>query len=62
MSRRTDLTCEDCYFKQALLCALVLESTCPTFRHSSRGRLVPPQQPRLVPKPAQQFAAAGRAA
>ncbi len=49
MSKRLEVSCADCYFRQASLCALVLERPCPTFRHHSRGSLVPPRQPRLVP-------------
>jgi hypothetical protein len=44
----TKPTCEDCYFKRAGLCALMLASPCPTFRHHSKGSLVPPQQATLV--------------
>ena len=51
MSKTTKLTCGDCYFQRAGLCALSLESPCPTFRAHSRGTLVPPRQPRLVPRP-----------
>ncbi len=51
MGKRAEATCEDCYFSRAWLCALLLESPCPTFRHHSRGTLVPPRQPRLVPRP-----------
>jgi hypothetical protein len=46
------MTCNDCYFRRAGLCALTAESPCPTFRLASRGSLTPPQQPRLVPRPA----------
>ena len=51
MSKATQPTCEDCYFRRAGLCALTLETPCPTFRAQSRGSLVPPRQPRLVPRP-----------
>jgi hypothetical protein len=51
VSRRAKTTCEDCYFRRAGLCALVLEAPCPTFRHHSLGVLAPPRQPRLVPRP-----------
>jgi hypothetical protein len=51
MSKSGQLTCEDCYFRRAGLCALSLEAPCPTFRLESRGSIVPPRQPRLVPKP-----------
>jgi hypothetical protein len=43
------LTCEDCYFRKAGLCALPLAAPCPTFRLDSRGALKPPRQARLVP-------------
>jgi hypothetical protein len=51
MSKTAKLTCEDCYFQRAGLCALSLEVPCPTFRAHNRGSLVPPRQPRLVPRP-----------
>lgn len=50
MSKKIEANCEDCYFRRAGLCALVLEAPCPTFRAHSRGSLVPPRQPRLVPR------------
>jgi len=49
MTKRNDLTCEDCYFRRAGLCALPTDAPCPTF-------LVPPRQPRLVPRPLGDFA------
>jgi hypothetical protein len=48
MSKKTKATCNDCYFRCAGLCALPAEEICPTFRLQATGRLVPPQQPRLV--------------
>jgi hypothetical protein len=57
MSKVTKPTCEDCYFHRAGLCALV-EAPCPTFRLHNRGSLVPPRQPRLVPRPLGDFAQA----
>ena len=51
MGKATKLTCDDCYFRRAGLCALVVDNPCPTFRLHSRGSLVPPRQPRLVPRP-----------
>jgi len=51
MSKVAKLTCEDCYFRRAGLCALAVETPCPTLRLHSRGSLVPPRQPRLVPRP-----------
>lgn len=35
--------CEDCYFKQNLLCALKVDAPCPTFRPADRG-LAPERQ------------------
>ena len=49
MSKRTEATCSDCYFRRAGLCALPGETPCPTFRASPKGALAPPQQPQLVP-------------
>jgi hypothetical protein len=51
MSKRTEVTCNDCYFRRAGLCALPQETPCPTFRAVSRGSLLPPKQPRLVARP-----------
>jgi hypothetical protein len=48
MSKRSAATCDDCYFRQAGLCALPGNAPCPTFRGAAVGRLVPPTQPRLV--------------
>jgi hypothetical protein len=48
MSKRRASTCEDCYFRQAGLCALPGNVPCPTFRAATVGRLAPPVQPRLV--------------
>jgi hypothetical protein len=49
-TRRT-ITCEDCYFRRELLCALRLDAPCPTFRPASLDGLVPPPQAPLVPLP-----------
>jgi hypothetical protein len=49
MSKRTNSTCSDCFFRRAGLCALPGETICPTFRMSNAGQLAPPLQPRLVP-------------
>jgi hypothetical protein len=48
MSKRSISTCDDCYFRQAGLCALPGNVPCPTFRAAVVGRLEPPPQPRLV--------------
>ncbi|MGI8630979.1 MAG: hypothetical protein ACR2NA_00275 [Solirubrobacterales bacterium] len=39
--------CEDCFFRQNLLCALA-EGPCPTFRQASPEGLVPPAQLTLL--------------
>ena len=62
MSKRRDITCNDCYFRREGLCAIPGETPCPTFRAVSRGSLVPPQQPRLVPRPLGAVAAQAAAA
>ena len=51
MSKRADVTCNECYFRRAGLCALPGETPCPTFRLHSRGSLAPPRQAQLVPRP-----------
>jgi hypothetical protein len=45
-------TCEDCYFRKNLLCALELEEPCATFRPNRPEGLVPPRQPVLLMRPA----------
>jgi len=50
MSKKSYVTCKDCYFHRAGLCALPGETTCPTFRLHATGSLAPPRQPRLVPR------------
>lgn len=52
MTKKAEATCDDCYFRRAGLCALLLPAPCPTFRAAVRGKLAPPRQPRLVPVPA----------
>jgi hypothetical protein len=56
LGKRVEVTCGDCYFHKAGLCALVLETPCPTFRATYRGAPVPPLQPQLVPRPLSAFA------
>jgi hypothetical protein len=56
VGKRTEVTCQDCYFHKAGLCALLLERPCPTFRASAQGVMEPPRQPRLVPRPLSAFA------
>jgi hypothetical protein len=62
MGKSAGATCADCYFRRAGLCALVTETTCPTFRAHTRGALAPPQQPRLVPRPLAELVRAHAAA
>jgi hypothetical protein len=47
MGKRRRITCNDCYFHQAGLCALADGSPCPTFR-PAKARLAPPPQAKLV--------------
>jgi hypothetical protein len=40
---KRELTCEDCFFRQNMLCALALDGPCTTFRLAERG-LAPEKQ------------------
>ena len=40
-------SCEDCFFRRNLLCALDLEQACPTFRPDHPEGLRPPRQLRF---------------
>jgi hypothetical protein len=60
MSKKTQLTCDDCYFRCAGLCALSPPVPCPTFRLAKAGALAPPRQPSLVPRPSAATAFAAR--
>jgi hypothetical protein len=51
MQKTTGLTCDDCYFRRAELCAIPGNTPGPTFRAVVRERLAPPLQPPLVPLP-----------
>jgi hypothetical protein len=42
------VSCEDCYFRNNLLCALELDAPCPTFRPDSPDGLRPPRQLRFA--------------
>ena len=44
----TKVSCEDCFFRKNLLCALALDEPCPTFRPDHPEGLRPPQQLRFV--------------
>jgi len=41
-------SCEDCYFRCNLLCALAQEEACPTFRPDHPDGLRPPRQLRFT--------------
>lgn len=41
------VSCEDCYFRRNMLCALELDEPCATFR-PNEANLRPPDQMRLV--------------
>jgi hypothetical protein len=51
MKTRPATTCDDCFFRREGLCALPANEPCPTFRAAQTGRLTPPPQARLVPRP-----------
>lgn len=44
-------SCDDCYFRKNMLCALELEEPCTTFRPNRPEGLVPPRQPVLLMRP-----------
>ena len=48
MARPKKISCEDCYFRRNLLCALSLEEPCTTFRPDHPEGLRPPPQMRMV--------------
>ena len=50
MAKRSQVTCADCYFRQAGICALRTDVPCPTFRGYARGALAPSLQAPLVPR------------
>ena len=49
MAKRSQVTCADCYFRRAGLCALRTDTPCPTFRAYAQGALAPTPQAPLVP-------------
>src|SRR3972149_3371544 len=51
MSKFSEVSCNDCYFRCAALCALPGDNPCPTFRPATKTQLAPPRQPRLVSRP-----------
>lgn len=48
MAKPKPPTCEQCFFRRNLLCALRLDEPCTTFRPDSPEGLRPPQQMRFV--------------
>ena len=40
----TKVSCEDCFFRRELLCALELDAACSTFRPYTPAGLQPPRQ------------------
>ena len=48
MAKGKKVTCEDCFFRRNLLCALRLDEPCATFRPDSPQGLRPPDQLRFV--------------
>jgi hypothetical protein len=47
-TRARSVSCDDCFFRQNMLCALALEEPCPTFRPNHPEGLRPPQQMHFV--------------
>jgi hypothetical protein len=45
---RAKVTCEDCYFRRNMLCALAEQEPCVTFRPFDPAGLKPPRQLRFV--------------
>jgi hypothetical protein len=59
MKRPASVTCDDCFFRRADLCAIPGNTPCPTFRAVKAGRLErPPQAPLVVRTPERAAAAA----
>lgn len=63
MPRKTKKpSCEDCYFRRNMLCALQLSEPCATFRPDRPEGLVPPRQPSLLTRPPRWATSDSRAA
>lgn len=41
-------SCDDCFFRRRMLCALDLDAPCSTFRAEGPSGLIPPRQPSLL--------------
>jgi hypothetical protein len=61
-ARNAAVSCEDCFFRRRGLCALGLDSPCPTFRPDTPDGLVPPRQPALLMRDSAERAAMAQAA
>ena len=46
--KQSKVSCDECFFKQNLLCALDLDEPCVTFRPNNPEGLRPPKQLRFV--------------
>ncbi len=57
-STKARVTCADCYFRRAQLCALAGDEICPTFRLAVRDMPERPRQAQLVPLPRRRSAVA----
>ncbi|MBO0768854.1 MAG: hypothetical protein J2O48_09250 [Solirubrobacterales bacterium] len=42
--KRTNVSCEDCFFHKNMLCAVTQSGPCPTFRPDRPEGLAPPRQ------------------
>jgi hypothetical protein len=58
--RKNGRSCEDCFFHRRMLCALDLDEPCSTFRADGPQGLVPPRQPALLMRDAQEATLAAR--
>ncbi len=56
MSNSSKVTCSDCYFHGAGLCALRCEEPCPTFRVTIQSSRIPPRPSRMASRPLAEIA------
>lgn len=52
--RKNGKSCADCFFHKRMLCALALDEPCSTFRPDTPDGLVPPRQPSLLLRQAEE--------
>jgi hypothetical protein len=62
MRKNIQVTCNNCYFRSAGLCALPGDVPCPTFRAAAGHTLAPPLQAPLVARQLQPLVATSAAA